>query len=517
MIFGTFRKGRGTFMRIINFKEGSNLTIVNTYFKKFKDYEGKYKEVLSLIFKDLDTGLKYKEEIEDPEISFRVVKPEKSVPYNRLFVDIEDTYEVTANRKSIDREAAKAVGLQRWYSDCINSGDRSQARLIHSHPDLLGTDINIEDYYRFQFGLHYQNNTYDATKSYFDIEVDGIDMAGDFPEPGECPINAITIVFQEIQTVYTLLLRNSRNSQIQEFEEFIKLDRCQELKDFIRNHVNKEDPALFEKYKLNEFKFNIAFYDEDKEIDLIADLFKLINLYKPDFALAWNMSFDVPYIIARIINLGYSPEEIISHPDFEYKFAEYYIDEKNKNDFAERSDFAIISSYSVFLDQMIQYASRRKGQTRPLSFSLDFIASLVAKVHKLDYKDITTNIMELPYKNYKIFVYYNIMDTIAQYCTEFVVDDIGYVFGKALMNNTRYSKVHRQTVYLANRGRKEFYTDGLIMGNNFNKFNEKPSTKFPGAFVADPSQVSNYSRMKIYNRPVDVFNNLDDFDYCIVA
>ena len=499
-------------MHLKGFKDGDNITIVNTYSKRFYDENNKFQELLTLIYKDLDTGVKYKEEIIDPAMSFYVVNPDKRVPYNRLFVEKEYVTEVDTTRRNLDKDAAKSVGLGRWYSDCLAAGDRQQARLIHSHPDLLGTDVNIEDYYRFRFGLQYQNNTYDVTKSYFDIETDSINMAGDFPEPGECPVNAITLVFHETYTVYTLLLRNNNNPQIQEFEDFIRKDKCNDLKNFIKNHVNKEDPNLYTKYGLDKFNFNLAFYNEEDEIKLIADLFKLINHFKPDFVLAWNMAFDIPYLIARINTLGYNPVDIMCHPDFEYKFAEYYIDEKNRNEFAERGDFAIISSYSVYMDQMIQYASRRKGQTRPLSFGLDYIANLVAKVHKLDYKDITVNIAELPYKDYKTFVYYNIMDTIAQYCIESVVDDIGYVFGKSLMNNTRYSKVHRQTVYLANRGRKEFYKDGLIMGNNFNKFNEKPDSKFPGAFVADPSQISDYSRMRINNRPVDIFNNLDDFD-----
>ena len=63
---------------------------------------------------------------------------------------------------------------------------------------------------------------------------------------------------------------------------------------------------------------------------------------------------------------------------------------------------------------------------------------------------------------------------------EAVVEDIDYVFGKALINNTRYSKVHRQTVYLANRGMKNFYEEGFIIGNNSNRFNSKPAEKFPG-------------------------------------
>jgi hypothetical protein len=49
-----------------------------------------------------------------------------------------------------------------------------------------------------------------------------------------------------------------------------------------------------------------------------------------------------------------------------------------------------------------------------------------------------------------------------------------------LLNNTRYAKAARQTVYLANSGIKNFDKDGFIMGNNVNKFNPKPENKFPG-------------------------------------
>lgn len=504
-------------LNLKGFKPGDNLTLVNTYHKRFRDENDKYKELLTLIYRDMNTMEKHKEEILDPEMTFYVVNPDKRVSYNRLFVPKEDVTPVTCLSSEVDKTSAKAVGLGQWYGECIYSGDRQQARLIKQHPDILGSDVNLEDYYRFEFGNTYQNNSYDPTKAFFDIETDGINMAGDFPEMGECPINAISVVFQEQKKVYTLLLECKANPQFYEFEQFIAKDHCNEFREFLRNHINKGGEGNFEKYGLDKFTFSIMFYDEDNEIGLISDLFKLINSYRPDFALAWNMAFDIPYIIARIQALGYDPRDIMCDPDFKYKFAEYWVDEKNKNDYPERGDFAIISSYSVYIDQMIQYASRRKGQSRPLSYGLDFISYIVAGVHKLDYKDIAKNIIEFPYKNYKMFVYYNIIDTIAQYCTEFVAEDMNYVFGKALMNNTRYSKVHRQTIYLANRGRKEFYQDGLIMGNNFNRNNEKPTEKFPGAFVADPMKVSNYSRMKINNRFVDVFNNLCDFDYCIVA
>ena len=169
------------------------------------------------------------------------------------------------------------------------------------------------------------------------------------------------------------------------------------LKSFIFNHVGEEK---FYDYGLNKLDFQFLFYDEADEIKLIQDLFILINTIQPDFVLAWNMAFDIPYIIQRIINLGFDPRVIMCHPDFKVKNVRYYVDEKNQNEYAERGDKAEISSYSVYLDQMIQFASRRKGQSKVKSYKLDYIGELIAGVNKLDYSHITRNISEFPYKNY---------------------------------------------------------------------------------------------------------------------
>ena len=203
------------------------------------------------------------------------------------------------------------------------------------------------------------------------------------------------------------------------------------------------------------------------------------------------------------------------HPDFKYKTANYYIDERNINEFAERGDKAMISAYSVYLDQLIHFASRRKGRSAIANFRLDYIGEITCGVKKLDYKHITTSLAKLPYKDYKTFVFYNIMDTIVQYCIENKVNDIGNAYNNVLLNNTRFDKIYRQTVYLHNRAIKSFYNSGLIMGNNCNKDNTK--VPFPGAFVSDPRLNSDYSKMTINGKPVSVFNNLNDFDRIVVA
>ena len=493
-----------------NFKEGSNITLLNTLRFNKADDNGKFAEYITLIYKDRDTGLKYQETIKDPDYEYYVVDPDRRVDYNRLFIEKENAHKIVVKHKDLEKDIAKRINASDFYYENIKNGNRRENQKLHLHPDIFMSDMNIEDHYKFRFSNLYNNTPCTITKSFFDIEEDTIDIDG-FPQPGQCPINAISLILQEQKAIYVFLLRNLNNPQIEEFEKTVNDGSIfQELNQFVINAVG--GPAAARKYSIN-FSFNFMFYDQEEEINLIADLFNAINNFKPDYVLAWNMAFDMVHIIERIRKLGYAPEDIICHEDFKEKVAEYRVDERNLNNNAERGDYALISSYSTFMCQMIQFDSRRKGQSKFAQSNLDYIGENVAKVKKLDYKHITTDISLLPYKSYKTFVFYNIMDTIVQYCIEVVTNDIGYIVQKSILNNTRISKGHRQTVYLTNRAAKEFYNDGFIIGNNVNKFNQKPEEKYPGAFVADPEKLNSYSKLEIHGRVVDIFQYLVDFDY----
>ena len=168
--------------------------------------------------------------------------------------------------------------------------------------------------------------------------------------------------------------------------------------------------------------------------------------------------------------------------------------------------------YTVWLDQMIEFASRRKGRGRYQSFKLDAIGEVVAGVRKLDYSHITTDLGKLPYIDFKTFSFYNVMDVIVQKCIEASTNDLEYVFTKCLVNNTNYAKCHRQSVYLANRFCKDFYEYGYVIGNNKNLWNEKPTTKFPGAMVGDPTHNADSVMLHINGRPTQLSDNAVDFD-----
>ena len=197
----------------------------------------------------------------------------------------------------------------------------------------------------------------------------------------------------------------------------------------------------------------------------------------------------------------------------EYKEASYFIDERHKNELPQRNDFATITGFPVWLDQMIQFSSIRKAIfTRFAKTSLDYIADLMAGIHKYDYSHITTDIAKLPWLAFDEFVIYNILDTVAQKCIESKCKDIDYVFMSALDNNTSYNKVHRQTVYLINRISKEFYNNGFIIGNNINRNNPKPP-KYAGAIVTEPLMTSDDCKMVINGVPAMIADNTIDQDY----
>jgi hypothetical protein len=89
--------------------------------------------------------------------------------------------------------------------------------------------------------------------------------------------------------------------------------------------------------------------------------------------------------------------------------------------------------------------------------------------------------------------------------------DLEYIFAKCIKNCTTYAKGHRQTVYLINRMTTEWDKLGLVIGNNTNKWNEKPE-KYQGALVEDPRTVSEYPKIKVFGIPILLCDNATDYD-----
>ena len=497
-------------LKIRGYDKGDNITLLNVIYNKSKKMaNGKYsKDSVDIVYKDLNTGEKKFEHIDEPNYTYYIANDGVECKYNKLFIEKEKVHPITTAYNNIKKSIAEQTNnLNFFYENIRNKNFRANDQLF-TIPTIFNADMDIEDYVRYEFDKTYKNDVCSVSKLFFDIETDNIDMKGTFPEPGECPVNAVTLINEENKTVYTLLLENNKNKLIDEFKATENLQ--EKIKEFVKFNVGGWKQEYI--YGLHEYNYQVLFYKD--EVKLLYDVFNIINTLKPDFAVAWNAAFDLPYLIARIQKLGYDPKQFICHKDFKQKTLFYHVDatdfEGKSKKFEQRCDYAAVSSYTTYLCQMITYVSIRKGQKK-VSARLDEVGRDVAKVRKLDYSHITTNISKLPYLNYYIFVLYNIMDVVAQKCIETNTGDIDFVFSKSLMAVTRYGKIHRQTTYLVNVCTKEFYKKGYIIGCNCNSRNNKAG--FPGAFVADPTKVSDDMKMKINGRPINVLNNLVDFDY----
>lgn len=502
------------------YPKGSDVTILNaSYHRRQQDPDtGNWNpDFMVISYKDNTNHTKGHEIIYEPTYRFYRAKDDVAIHHNMFYIEKEKVEPVECKYTDLAKTIAEITGNLDFFYENKKAGNYRANKALHTIPSIFSSDSNIEDHYRARFSQEYTNESVPVTKGYFDIEADTKRMEGDFPELGECPINAVSYIDDKTNTVNVFLLRDifGDNPLIEEFEKNNFSDSTKanalfkELQAFIIENVGGPDKA--KKFGLDHLNFEFMFFDD--EVQLLIALFQIINRNCPDFMLAWNMAFDIPYIIERCYRLGIDPAIILSASNYTEKYATYYIDEQHRNEYELRGDYYDIAADTVYLDQLVQFASRRKGQAAFPNFKLDTAADIITKgaVRKLDYSHITTNISDLPYKDYKIFVFYNIMDTIAQKCIEVTVEDIDYIFATCVTNDTRYSKGHRQTVYLTNRTRKFFYDMGYILGNNCNT-GEK--VQFPGAMVGDPTHNSDYAKKRNwFGEILNIVDNCDDFDF----
>ena len=72
------------------------------------------------------------------------------------------------------------------------------------------------------------------------------------------------------------------------------------------------------------------------------------------------MSYDVPTIIKRLIKLGENPTNYFCHPDMDVSFFRYNYDNIYKNDIKNKCESFDCTSYSMWIDQMTNYAGVNK-------------------------------------------------------------------------------------------------------------------------------------------------------------
>lgn len=485
--------------------------LLNVFYHR-PDWEspGKH-DYASIVFKDVSTGRKWIQTIEDPQYMMYIVKPQyRDYTHYPSYMPLDRCDQKIVKFKNIINEIVKVGGKKLAdYKEWCNKNNKSAKKNLHHYPYVLATDYPYTNYFRCEWMLHYHDYDmqYSLSKVFADIEVDGIDAPG-FPTADICPINAVAVVDAETKTVHSFLLRNPENPLIEQFENNLP------------NFIDKCHTTFDESY--GELNYEIHMYDT--EIDMITEVFRLFNTLARDFILFWNMAFDIPYFIERIKALGHDPMKIMCDPEF-IQDELYYRKDHRHHDFKTKNDVFTCTSKSVYLDQMSQYIKIRKARSELKTVRLNAIAKAELNDEKLDYSD-EANIKTLPYENYELFVLYNIKDTLLQYGIEMKTHDIDNVFQRSLINATQYESAFSQTILLKNRAYLSYYKQGFIIGNNNNidygnrgfdndadKDEDEDEEGFAGALVGDP-MLNEKVGVEILGRPSKfIFSRVIDYDF----
>lgn len=516
---------------------GKHPTLLNvTYVRPTKENEGR--ECFEVIYKTEDGEVRRSEEAANADIY--IVKPEfRDYNYNKPQERMERLEKVRCKISQIRRVITKEMGdLGKQIIDQANT-ERDWSRLneVYRWPFAYACDFQPEYYFMKNWYEKYELGTPKLTTAWMDIETDLMDYTldmDDIPNTAYSPVNLITVILDETNESWTFVLRPQVPSRIgrseQEYKERYDLylhqmeqhKKLLEDKNVLIDKLHEEFDGMY-----GGISYNVREYE--REIDLIADAFRLINKRKPNFCLLWNMRFDIQYLYYRIQALGYNPADIMCHPDFPEKKCFFTVD-KSTYQLEKQYDYFYCSSYTQFICQMRLYASIRKSQHTLRSVALNAIGDRELRDHKVEYP-AEANIVRFPYVDWIRFMIYNVKDVLLQRGIERKCKDVLTYYMRSHSNLTPYNKIFKETHLLRNVREMYFEKEGWVQANNINILNTRSSEKngpsfygdedngggeekssFKGAINAEPSMNDHVGLMVLGRRSNNVFANAMDYD-----
>lgn len=497
------------------------------------------KEHFEVIYKD-DNNITQKSD-EEAETAIYFVKPEyRNFSYNKPEERLERLYPIKTVISKIRQKIADEQGEagKNFIKQCYENREFGKLNELYRWPYSFGADFQPEFYFmRDWYNKYKLTTTPKLSVSFLDIEADMIDNRIDMdniPNSAYSPVNSATIIFDQTKESWTFILKPYEPSKLgrseEEYKERYRLYQKQlgtyrqyeAHKDEFIKDLNDSFDGVYGHLEYHTREF-------DNEIDLIASLFALINLRKPDFCLTYNMRFDIQYLYYRIIALGYDPSSIMCHPYFKNKRCRFEVD-RSTFQLEKQYDYFFCSSYTQYICQMRLYASIRKSQHKLKRVNLNSIADIELKDRKVDYEE-EGNITMFAYTNWMKFIKYNIKDVLLQLGIERKCKDVFTYYNKSHANLTPYNKIFKETHLLRNVREQFFEKEGWVQGNNLNILNtreneearafysrgvtddeDEDETSFKGAINADPIWNDKVGMRILGMRSNNMHVNTVDFD-----
>lgn len=497
------------------------------------------KEHFEVIYKD-DNNITQKSD-EEAETSIYFVKPEyRNFSYNKPEERLERLYPIKTVISKIRQKIADEQGEvgKNFIKQCYENREFGKLNELYRWPYSFGADFQPEFYFmRDWYNKYKLTTTPKLSVSFLDIEADMIDNRIDMdniPNSAYSPVNSATIIFDQTKESWTFILKPYEPSKLgrseEEYKERYKLYQKQ-LASYRQYEAHKDEFIKDLNDSFDGVYGHLEYHTRefDNEIDLIASLFALINLRKPDFCLTYNMRFDIQYLYYRIIALGYDPSSIMCHPDFKNKRCRFEVD-RSTFQLEKQYDYFFCSSYTQYICQMRLYASIRKSQHKLKRVNLNSIADIELKDRKVDYEE-EGNITMFAYTNWMKFIKYNIKDVLLQLGIERKCKDVFTYYNKSHANLTPYNKIFKETHLLRNVREQFFEKEGWVQGNNLNILNtreneearafysrgvtddeDEDETSFKGAINADPIWNDKVGMRILGMRSNNMHANTVDFD-----
>lgn len=515
--------------------KGKNPTLLNvTYIRPTKKND--YKEYFEVIYKD-DNGEVHRSN-EPANGDFYIVKPEyRNYHITKPEERIEKMNKVRVPISKIRYKIAEEMGEQGKMIIQQSFQERNFKILnqLYKWPYVYGADFQPEYYYMKNWYDKYQlQKNVKLTKGFIDIETDTIDTVPDLDNianSANSPVNCVTVIMDNLKEAYTFILRPYEPSKLgrseEEYKKRYELYK-QQLKDheWLMSHKNEFLDDLNKSFDdtYGHIEYHIREYE--KEIDLIADVFRYINFRKPNFMLIWNMRFDIQYLLYRIMALGYDPKGIMCHPDFPEQDRRCSFNVDRTTFMIEKQfDYFYNSSYTQYICQMRLYASIRKSQHKLKSVKLNDIGDRELRDKKVEYPD-EANIARFPFVDWIRFIKYNIKDVLLQYGIEKKTNDTMTYYKRSHSNLTPYNKIFRETHLLRNVREMYFEKAGWVQSNNLNILDNKSEydrvfygddededeSSFKGAIMADPKWNAPVGKKILGMRTNNVHENAVDMD-----
>lgn len=420
-------------------------------------------DVLTITYKDLDSGQKFVHDLKNPEIEIYIVKPEnRTFTHMRDMITMDECHKFKVPYKSRWNFAAKKLNL--------DSADMAKAS-----PYVFNADLPIETYYLIQFVMEYSTESPKALSlGKLDIENDII-ACEDFPLHGETPINAVTYINMDTNDVYTLILLKDNLPFVPEGHP--KYEYYRNLKEKFYTQVDEvnKNPQMVVNACHSEFdemypgmKYNLLYYTE--ELQLLKDLMYIIHNTDNDYIGIWNMPYDMQNIISRPSRIGGDPFELIPDDRFSIKMVSF---KEDTNPVAhKRRHECVTSTVPTFVDDMVHYAGVRSGRGVIPSLKLNNVARSELKDEKFDYSEIS-DIKHLFYDDLLKFILYNIKDVLLLVSLEKKTKDTSTIYSRMYQMCVFPKEAFTTTKVVWHSLIKFMYERGYVPGTNRNKGKNK--------------------------------------------